>query len=81
MSSEFTSICAVPKDQGGKFPCTGDEAGPLMYSYKHRWFADSLITRVYSKFSDNHYCSNELPITGIQITQNILNWVLDNMKA
>ncbi|KAK5639848.1 hypothetical protein RI129_010659 [Pyrocoelia pectoralis] len=79
--TEITPICLLPRDKNGDLACAGDESGPLLYSRKRsQWFADALITRVYSKLTDINFCSNELPITGIKITMDIVEWIISNMR-
>ncbi|XP_031357734.1 phenoloxidase-activating factor 1-like isoform X2 [Photinus pyralis] len=78
--TEVTPVCLIPTNKYGELACTGDESGPLLYAVKRsQWFVDSLITRVYSKPTDINLCSNELPITGIKITMDIVGWIVSNM--
>lgn len=71
-------VCLIPRESGGELACNGDEGGPLTYQHRHQWFAEGLITRVYDKITDEK-CSNELPISGVKITSDVLNWILDTM--
>ncbi|KAF5287289.1 hypothetical protein FQR65_LT02162 [Abscondita terminalis] len=67
-------VCLEPEENSGVLACAGDESGPLMYYTKRmQWFADSIITGIYSNSTVFDECSDKLPIGGIKITMDIMN--------
>ncbi|KAF5287287.1 hypothetical protein FQR65_LT02160 [Abscondita terminalis] len=79
--SSVVPVCLKPERNNTVLVCSGDGSGPAMYSNKRmQWFADSIITKVYYDESVLNLCSNKMPIAGIKITMDVVEWILSVIR-
>lgn len=77
--------CLIPKEGNTGLACNGEHGGPLMYSYKHQWFADGIIIQAFASEGGTYTanfnsCSNKDPVAGIFITPGFMEWIIHNIR-
>ncbi|KAF2903985.1 hypothetical protein ILUMI_02185 [Ignelater luminosus] len=74
----YTIVCLKPPENNMYVACTGDEGGALMYSYKHQWFVDSIVNKVYG--DEDKVCSKDKPIDANKVTPEVIDWILETIR-
>lgn len=70
-------ICVQQTEDNRDNLCSGDDGSPIMYNSNGNWILEGVLTSLFN--SENKPCTINEPARGFKITNNVLEWIIENI--
>jgi len=74
-----TIMCVKQNGNQLDFPCDGDEGSPVMFNNDEQWVLEGILGGLYDGVGER--CAIKKPASAARITEEVLQFIVDNVRA